>query len=55
MIQEISTYKQPELIFKGCSNYPTCKFTLSDNFRHKKLTKTNVSDLIAGKEALFKS
>lgn len=40
--------------FYGCSNYPTCKFTLSDNFRNKKLTKTNVKELLQGKETLVK-
>ena len=29
--------------FYGCSNYPECKFTLADNFRKKKLTKTNLN------------
>lgn len=38
--------------FFSCSNYPTCKFTLADNFRKKKLTKKNISDLLAGKETL---
>ncbi|WP_250620989.1 topoisomerase DNA-binding C4 zinc finger domain-containing protein [Bacillus subtilis] len=27
--------------FYGCSNYPVCKFSLTDNFRKKKLGKTN--------------
>ncbi|HAP3021341.1 TPA: DNA topoisomerase 3 [Enterococcus faecalis] len=36
--------------FYGCSNYPTCRYTLTNNFRHKKLTKKNIQELIAGKE-----
>ncbi|EME3503333.1 DNA topoisomerase 3 [Enterococcus faecium] len=36
--------------FYGCSNYPTCRYTLTNNFRHKKLTKKNVQELVAGKE-----
>ncbi|MFP9084307.1 topoisomerase DNA-binding C4 zinc finger domain-containing protein, partial [Enterococcus faecalis] len=35
--------------FYGCSNYPNCMFTLSDQFRKKKLTKTNLKDLLVGK------
>jgi len=34
----------------GCSKYPDCKFTLSDNFRKKKLTKANIKNLLEGKE-----
>ncbi|WP_186672923.1 DNA topoisomerase III [Sporosarcina sp. BP05] len=41
--------------FYGCTNYPNCKFTLSDNFRKKKLTKTNVKDLLQRKETLVKN
>ena len=40
--------------FYGCSNYPECKFTLADNFRKKKLSKTNVAELLSGKETLIK-
>ncbi|EPN9367433.1 DNA topoisomerase 3 [Enterococcus hirae] len=36
--------------FYGCSNYPTCRYTLTNNFRHKKLTKKNIQELIEGKE-----
>lgn len=36
--------------FYGCSNYPTCRYTLTNNFRNKKLTKKNIQDLIARKE-----
>lgn len=36
--------------FYGCSDYPKCKFTLSDNFRKRKLTKTNIKDLLQNKE-----
>lgn len=36
--------------FYGCSNYPTCRYTLTNNFRNKKLTKKNVQELVAGKE-----
>ena len=38
----------------GCSNYPECKFTLAEHFRKKKLTKTNVKELLEGKETLVK-
>ncbi|MFD2389088.1 DNA topoisomerase 3 [Enterococcus gallinarum] len=38
--------------FYGCSNYPTCRYTLTNNFRHKKLTKKNIQELIAGKETI---
>ena len=37
-----------------CSNYPECKFTLAEHFRKKKLTKTNVKELLEGKETLVK-
>lgn len=40
--------------FYGCSNYPNCTFTLANNFRKKKLTKTNVRELLQGKETLVK-
>ncbi|MDT2975065.1 type IA DNA topoisomerase [Enterococcus casseliflavus] len=40
--------------FYGCSNYPECKFTLAEHFRKKKLTKTNVKELLEGKETLIK-
>lgn len=40
--------------FFGCSNYPNCKFTLSDNFRKKKLTKANIKNLLVGKETTIK-
>ncbi|MDT2722174.1 topoisomerase C-terminal repeat-containing protein, partial [Enterococcus gallinarum] len=36
------------------SNYPECKFTLAEHFRKKKLTKTNVKELLEGKETLVK-
>lgn len=32
--------------FLGCSGYPNCKFTLSKEFRKKKLTKKNISELL---------
>ncbi|QZT18660.1 topoisomerase DNA-binding C4 zinc finger domain-containing protein [Streptococcus suis] len=35
--------------FYGCSNYPECTFTLAEHFRKKKLTKTNVKELLEGK------
>ncbi|EKL7558405.1 DNA topoisomerase 3 [Enterococcus faecium] len=38
--------------FYGCSNYPTCHYTLTNNFRHKKLTKKNIQELIEGKETM---
>lgn len=40
--------------FYGCNKYPECKFTIPDNFRKKKLTKTNLKDLLQGKETLVK-
>ena len=40
--------------FYGCSNYPNCTFTLANNFRKKKLTKTNIKELLQGKETLVK-
>ena len=40
--------------FYGCSNYPECTFTLAEHFRKKKLTKTNVKELLEGKETLVK-
>ncbi|HGK7029804.1 TPA: DNA topoisomerase III [Streptococcus agalactiae] len=40
--------------FYGCSRYPDCSFTIFDNFRHKKLTKTNLIDLISGNETIVK-
>lgn len=40
--------------FFGCSKYPDCKFTLSDNFRKKKLTKTNIKELLDGKQTTVK-
>lgn len=41
--------------FYGCTNYPQCKFTLSDNFRKKKLTKTNIKELLEKKETVVKN
>lgn len=41
--------------FYGCTNYPQCKFTLSDNFRKKKLTKTNIKELLENKETVVKN
>jgi len=38
--------------FYGCSNYPTCNFVLSDNFRKKKLSKTNLKELIGKGETI---
>ena len=40
--------------FYGCAKYPECTFTLADNFRKKKLTKTNIKELLQGKETLVK-
>ena len=40
--------------FFGCSKYPECDFTLADNFRKKKLTKTNIKQLLEGKETEIK-
>ena len=40
--------------FYGCTNYPKCKFTLSGDFRKKKLTKKNIKELLEGKETLVK-
>lgn len=41
--------------FYGCSGYPTCKFTLPNNFRKKKLSKTQVSKLLKGEEIVVRS
>lgn len=38
--------------FYGCSSYPECKFTLSTHFRKKKLTKTNVNELLDSKDTI---
>ncbi len=38
--------------FYGCSSYPKCKYTLTDNFRKKKLTKKNIKELLEGNETL---
>lgn len=38
--------------FYGCTDYPDCKFTLSKKFRDKKLTKSNVKELIKEKETI---
>ena len=32
--------------FYGCTNYPNCTFTLAKDFRKKKLTKKNLSELL---------
>ncbi|ESR10518.1 type IA DNA topoisomerase [Streptococcus iniae] len=40
--------------FYGCTQYPDCDFTIFDNFRRKKLTKTNLIELIEGKETIVK-
>ena len=40
--------------FYGCSNYPECKFTLADNFRNKKLTKSNIKALLQGETTIIK-
>lgn len=40
--------------FYGCSKYPACKNTLSDNFKNKKLTKKNIQELLEGKGTLVK-
>ncbi|MGC3085610.1 topoisomerase C-terminal repeat-containing protein, partial [Enterococcus faecium] len=39
---------------KLCNRTPECKFTLAEHFRKKKLTKTNVKELLEGKETLVK-
>src|SRR5699024_6646480 len=40
--------------FYGCSNYPDCKYTLSKDFRNKKLTKTNIKQLLKDNETVVK-
>jgi len=40
--------------FYGCTNYPDCKYTLSKKFRKKKLTKTNIKQLLKDKETTVK-
>ncbi|WP_291600170.1 topoisomerase C-terminal repeat-containing protein [Blautia sp. LMAG:75] len=49
-----TTFSTKKKSFYGCSNYPECKFTLAEHFRKKKLTKTNVKELLEGKETLVK-
>ncbi|RGH89931.1 topoisomerase [Ruminococcus sp. AM28-29LB] len=49
-----TTFSVLKKSFYGCSNYPECKFTLAEHFRKKKLTKTNVKELLEGKETLVK-
>lgn len=39
--------------FYGCSGYPDCKFTLSKDFRSKKLTKKNIKDLLEEKNTII--
>ncbi|MFW7407117.1 DNA topoisomerase 3 [Vagococcus fluvialis] len=41
--------------FYGCTGYPDCKFSLADNFRGKKLTKTNLKALLNNQETIVKS
>lgn len=38
--------------FYGCTGYPDCKFTLSKDFRNKKLTKKNIKELLENKETI---
>ena len=38
--------------FYGCNGYPDCKFTLSKDFRKKKLTKKNIGELLEKKETI---
>lgn len=40
--------------FYGCSNYPTCTFSMNDIFRKKKLTKTNIKQLLSDKKTVVK-
>ncbi len=40
--------------FYGCSNYPTCKFSISETFRERKLSQKNIKELLAGKETKLK-
>lgn len=40
--------------FYGCSNYPNCIYTISGDFRGKRLGKKNVRDLLSGKETTIK-
>lgn len=44
----------PKKGFYGCSNYPTCTFSMNDIFRGKKVTKTNVKQLLSGKKTIVK-
>ncbi|MEK4745088.1 MULTISPECIES: topoisomerase C-terminal repeat-containing protein [unclassified Bacillus (in: firmicutes)] len=37
------------------ASYPKCQFTLPDNSRKKKLGKTNVKNLLEGKETVIKN
>ncbi|HFC9194605.1 TPA: topoisomerase C-terminal repeat-containing protein, partial [Enterococcus faecium] len=54
LIVDLKLCNRTKKSFYGCSNYPECKFTLAEHFRKKKLTKTNVKELLEGKETLVK-
>lgn len=41
--------------FYGCSDYPNCKFAVSNNFRGKKLSKTQINKLLKKEEVIVKS
>lgn len=38
--------------FFGCTSYPECKFTLTKDFRKKKLTKKNLTELLDSQETI---
>jgi DNA topoisomerase-3 len=40
--------------FYGCSGYPKCTFSVNNVFRSKKLTKTNIKQLLSDKETTIK-
>lgn len=41
--------------FYGCAGYPNCKFTIPDNFRKKKLNKSNIKELLSNGETIVKN
>ncbi len=39
--------------FYGCTGYPDCKFTLSKEFRNKKINKKEIKELLENKETII--
>lgn len=42
-------------VFYGCDTYPKCKYTVTGTFKNKKLTKKNLTELIAGNTTVLKN